>query len=80
MQINHESVPRKPNVYVQVASLEAANGTPGGECNQGEDGVTKKKKKKKKKKKTAEENDAGEELLPSVDVSESKENGDGIPG
>ena len=64
---------------MQVASLEAANGIPGGECNQGEYGVTKKKKKKKKKKKTA-ENDTGEELPSSVDVSKSKENGDKIPG
>ena len=67
-------------MHVQVASLEAANGTPGADCNQGEEDVVTKKKKKKKKKKKTTENDTGEELRSSMDVSNSKENGNGISG
>ena len=67
-------------MHVQVASLEAANGTPGADCHQGEEDIVTKKKKKKKKKKKSAENDTGEEVPSSMDVSKSKENGNGISG
>ena len=67
-------------VHVQVATLEAANGNAGADCNQGEEDTVTKKRKKKKKKKKAAENDTGEELPSSIDVSKAKENGNGISG
>ena len=70
-------------VCINVQLTSTANGIPGGDLvssqDPGEEVVTKKKKKKKKKKKPT-ESDTGTDLPSTIDASETKDNGDEMPG